>query len=179
MVISGSLELLRHVTLMQRCCHAYLLILDLYFCKCIIFWASNLTCTSCRTYTLGCGRLALGKCVNCLCALCPPNDKLLACVACWNILDWTNDWHSPQLRLADKWERNRWRSFLLWILFFLKTCFYTAYLKFSRILTSLFYSSLSDRLLLSVYLWISQCTAFYLQLSYSTDFFLFYLVCKV
>ena len=38
MDISASLELLRHVTVMQRYCHAYLFILDLCFCKCIIFY---------------------------------------------------------------------------------------------------------------------------------------------
>jgi hypothetical protein len=47
------------------------------------------------------------------------------------------------------------------------------YFKFSGILTSLIRSSLSDRLLLSVYLWISQCTAPYLQLPFLTDFFCF------
>jgi hypothetical protein len=62
---SASLELLRHITKIQRYCHAYLFIRDLYFCKCIIFfnsWANNLTCTSCRTYTLVCDRPNLGKC---------------------------------------------------------------------------------------------------------------------
>jgi len=109
-------------------------------------WASNLTCTRCRTYTLECGHPNLGKFVKCLAALCPLNDKLLSFNACRNILDWSNDWHSPQLQLADQWEWNRSRSVLPRILFFLKTCFYMVYFKFSRILTSLFCSSLSDRL---------------------------------
>ena len=102
------------------------------------FWTSNMSCTNCRNYTMVYGRPNRGKFLNCLAALCPLNDKLLACIADWNILNWTNGWYSPQLELAVKLEWNR-RCFLLpWFLFFLKTCFYMVYFKFSRILTSLF-----------------------------------------
>jgi hypothetical protein len=127
-------------------------------------WAGNLTCTSCRAYTLECGRPNLAKFVNCLAALYRPNDKLLAFIACRNVLDWSNDWHSPQL--VDQWEWNRRRSVLPWIIFFLKTCFYKVYFKFSRILTSLFCSSLSDRL------WFQFTFGFHsaLHLTYSFHF---------
>jgi hypothetical protein len=89
--LAYKITLLQRNTKIQRYFHAYLFICDLYFCKCIIFfnsWENNWTCTSCRTYTLVCGRPNLGKCVNCLADLCPLNDKLLACNACWNILNW-------------------------------------------------------------------------------------------
>jgi hypothetical protein len=143
-------------------------------------WASNLTCTSCRTYTLECGHPNMGKFVNCLAALCPLNDKLLACIACRNILDWTNDWHSPHLQLADQWEWNRRRSVLPGIL------------SFSRLVSTLFILNFREYWRhFSVHLSpIDICFQFTfgfhsaLHLTYSFHIrqiflFLFYLVCKV